>query len=165
MSTVLAMTFGFAVGDFVTVGELAWVSFLLGLILELGLMRNMKKLYRDCYQIARGAPEEFQLLLKETNTLASSLKILQEEIEDPKSTLVKGGEARVRTVNGMVDSIRTTLNKLEKLARKYEILGLDAASKRRQIWSKFKWSVDFFSIDGLRSKASLKSKFICSLLI
>ena len=53
-------------------------------------------------------------------------------------------------VNEMVKNIAATLRSLEKVARKYEILGSN--SKRKLIWAKFKWSVEFTSIDGLRNK-------------
>ena len=80
------------------------------------------------------------------------MNILQEEVNDPGSSLVQAGEDRIRMVKEMVQSIKSTLDRLEKLAKKYEILGSD--SKRKQIWGKFKWSVEFTSIDTLRSKVS-----------
>ena len=107
-------------------------------------------LYHDCYKVARGAPQEFQLLLGEISTLSNAFKILQEEIKDPNSALVRAGESRVRMVNEMVTGFGVTLKKLQKIAKKYEILGSN--SKRRQLWSKFKWSVEFSDIDALRSK-------------
>ena len=94
------------------------------------------------------------MLLKETNALASSLKILQEEISDPESSLRQAGEDRVHTVNEMVKSIEVTVKKLETLIKKYEHLKLNPTSRRRQIWSTVKWSLDFTSIEGLRSKVS-----------
>ena len=109
-----------------------------------------QRLYRDCYEIARGAPQEFHLLVGEISTLSNSLKILQEEIKDPTSTLVQAGEDRVRMINEMVSRVGETLKLLEKVAKKYEILG--SGSKRRQLWARFKWSVDFSKIDALRNK-------------
>lgn len=131
------MSFGFAIGDFIAAGQLAWT------------------LYRDCYTIARGAPQEFQLLLGEISTLSNSLKILHEEVSDSGSTLVRAGEDRVRMVNEMVSRVNLTLKELQKVAKKYKILG--TGSKGKQIWVKFKWSVEFTSIDSLRSKVRLIS--------
>ena len=111
-----------------------------------------QRLYRDCYKIARGAPQEFQLLVGEISTLSNSLNILQEEVKDPTSTLVQAGEDRVRMVNEMVSRVGETLKLLEKVAKKYENLGSGSGSIRRQIWAKFKWSVDFSNIDALRNK-------------
>jgi len=108
--------------------------------------------------VARGAPQEFQLLLKEIHTLSGSINILQEEIEDPDSTLVQAGEDRVRMVNEMVSRISVTLKELQKVANKYKLLG--SGLKRKQIWAKILWSVEFRSIDSLRSKVSLSSPLL-----
>ena len=99
------MSFGFSIGDIIAVGELAW------------------KLYRDCYQIARGAPQEFQILERELATLCNSLKILREEIDNPDSILSQAGNDRIRMVNTIVDDVDVTLKRLEKVAKKYEVLG------------------------------------------
>ena len=64
------MSFGFSVGDFLAVAELAWT------------------LYHKCYKVARGAPEEFRLLLGEISNLSNSLRILNDEVHDPDSVLV-----------------------------------------------------------------------------
>lgn len=100
--------------------------------------------------MARGAPQEFQLVTNELSNLSNSIKILQNEVDDPKSTLVQAGEDRVRMVNGMMTEIKYTLNALENVAKKYEILG--SASRGKQIWVRFKWSTELASIDKLRGK-------------
>jgi hypothetical protein len=126
------MSFGFAVGDFIAVGQLAFT------------------LYRDCFMVAKGAPQEFQVLKGELSNLHSTLKILEEEVKNPNSTLIQAGEDRVRMVTEMVSSINVTLKQLEKVAAKYGMLGDD--SKGRKIWMKLKWSANFSSIDSLRNK-------------
>jgi hypothetical protein len=126
------MSFGFAIGDFVAVGQLAFT------------------LYRDCFMVAKGAPQEFQALKGELSNLHNTLKILEEELKNPKSILVEAGEDRVRMVKEMVSGINVTLKQLEKVAAKYGILG--DGSKGRKIWVKFKWSVDLSSVDSLRNK-------------
>ncbi|KAK0513396.1 hypothetical protein JMJ35_004382 [Cladonia borealis] len=126
------MSFGFAISDFIAVGQLAWT------------------LYRECYQIARGAPMEFSLLVSELSTLSNSITILQEEVKDPKSTLTRSGNDRIRMVNEMVAGIEETLKRLKKVASKYDILG--SGSKTKHIWAKLKWSAEFSSIDRLRNK-------------
>ena len=65
--------------------------------------------------------------------------MLQEEFRDPRSTLVRAGEDRVRIVNEMMSGIGDTLKRLEKVAKKYDFLGSN--SKRRQMWANFTWSV------------------------
>ena len=56
----------------------------------------------------------------------------------------------MRMVNELVFGIGETLRRLEKVAKKYEIL--DSSSKRQQIWAKFKCSMEFSKIDALRNK-------------
>src|SRR5947207_1680498 len=129
------MSFGFAVGDFIAVGQLAFT------------------LYRDCFMVAKGAPQEFQALKGELSNLRHALEILEEQARDPKSILNKAGDDRVRIVKEMVSGIHVTLKELEKVATKYRILG--DGSKGKKIWVRFKWSVDFASVDSLRNKVSL----------
>jgi len=61
----------------------------------------------------------------------------------------------VRMVNEMVARIQDTLKKPEKVAKRCQVL--DSGSKTKQFWSKFKWSVEFSSVEALRSKACLLS--------
>jgi len=128
----VVMSFGFSVGDFLAAGELAW------------------KLYQNCYKVARDAPKEFQLLVGEISTLSNSLKMLHEEVLDPESILVQGGEDRVKMVNEMVARIEVTLKQLQKVATKYELLG--PSSKKKQILRRIKWSAEFTSVDALRNR-------------
>lgn len=131
------MSFGFAVGDAVQVGALAW------------------RLYRDCYKVARDAPQEFQLLVAEMSTMSNSLGMLQDEIKDPDSDILQAGEERVQLVNTMVSSIYVTLQGLEKYAAKYEISGAPKSATRLQFRQKvknFKWTLHRKSIEELRSK-------------
>ena len=97
---------------------------------------------------------EFSLLVSELSTLSNSITILQEEAKDPKSTLTRSGNDRIRMVNEMVAGIEETLKRLKKVASKYDILG--SGSKTKQIWAKFKWLAEFSSIDRLRNKVSLR---------
>lgn len=133
------MSLGFGIGDIIAVSTLSW------------------DLYKKCYAVARGAPQEFQLLVGEISGLSNSLKVLQEEIADPKSALIRAGEDRVRMVNEMMSRVHITLKELEKVAKKYEALG--TGSKSKHMWMRFKWSVDFSSIDSLRSKVLLLTLF------
>lgn len=70
------MAFNAAIGDVIAVGKLAWT------------------LYRDCYQVARDAPQDFQLLVQEVSTMSNSLALLQEEVKDPESVIFQSGEER-----------------------------------------------------------------------
>jgi hypothetical protein len=74
------MSFGFSVGDFIEITSLA------------------HQLYNDVYLVARGAPDELQLLNNEIGVLALSLDLLIQEVKDRDSTLVRAGESRLRMV-------------------------------------------------------------------
>jgi Mor family transcriptional regulator len=52
----------------------------------------------------------------------------------------------------LVSCVDVTLKELQKVVKKYEVIG--DASKRKRIWEKLKWSLEFKSIDSLRSKVS-----------
>jgi hypothetical protein len=131
-----AMSFGFSIGDFIAVGELAW------------------KLHRQCYLVARNAPQEFQILTKELGTLHTTIQILREEVADPASVLVKSGDDRIRMVNEMIDRVKDTLMAMEKFAAKYEKLLDKDRSVWKQRWDKFKWSTEASELDGLRNKVA-----------
>lgn len=142
------MSFGFGVGDFLAVSQLAW------------------NLYRYCYVVARGAPQEFQLLLQEITTLSQSIKLLELEAQNPNSTLVRSGEDRIRMVKEMMSRVEVTLKELEKHAKKYEKLGESSRSKvRKQLWVKFKWSIDASDLDALRNKVIQEIIPLVALLI
>lgn len=109
-------------------------------------------LYRYCYKVARDAPQEFQLLLREITTLSQSIRLLEEEAKNPKSAMVRAGEDRVRMMKEMMARVEITLKELKKHAQKYEKLGDLSRPKMEQIWTKFKWSTDASDLDALRNK-------------
>lgn len=84
--------------------------------------------------------------------LSHSIQLLKEEAADPKSTMVRAGEDRVRMVKEMMVRVEVTLNQLQKFAVKYDKLGNVDLSRRKKIWAKFKWSVDANDLDSLRNK-------------
>ncbi|KAL0634113.1 hypothetical protein Q9L58_006992 [Maublancomyces gigas] len=128
------MSFGFGVGDFIAVAELAW------------------KLYHYCYVVSRGAPQEFRLLLQEITALSQSIQLLQLEAKNPTSTLMSSGEDRIRMVGEIMIRVEETLRELEKYAKKYEGLGITKRAKRKLLWDKLKWSSEAASLDSLRNK-------------
>lgn len=132
------MSFGLAIGDFLAVGNLAWT------------------LYRQCYLVAKGAPEEFRLLVSELSLLSTSVRMLQEEVQNPESTLVRAGEDRVRMMNEMLKRVEKTLLELEEFSKKYAKILDTSRSKARQRWDKFRWSIDAAEIDVLRNKVSVE---------
>jgi len=131
------MSFGYAVGDFIAVGHLAWT------------------LYRQCYLVARGAPQEFQHLLEQITMLSQAIKFLQEEVNNPQSTLVRAGDDRVQLVNQVMGRVKETLKELEKCANRYEKLGDTSQPKVKQMWRRVKWSTDAADLDALRNKVTI----------
>ncbi|KAF8453062.1 hypothetical protein BDZ91DRAFT_686858, partial [Kalaharituber pfeilii] len=140
------MSFGIGVGDFLAVGKIAWA------------------LYRDCYLIARGAPQEFRLLVDELKTLHATMLVLDEETKDPKSILAQAGENRQQMLKEILKSIEEALNALNDVFRKHRKLGsIDRSSFKRQ-WDKFKWSVDAKDVDALRNKLTYHNGVLSLLL-
>ena len=130
------MAFGFSVGDFVGTAQLAF------------------NLYKYCYKVARDAPQEFKLLVTELGTIKTSIELLAAEAKDPESTLVSGGEERVRLVSELLERIRGTLKALQKHAEKFGKLESSRPGLKRA-WAQFRWSVDASDLDSLRNQVCL----------
>ncbi|KAI5782058.1 hypothetical protein DFH27DRAFT_488134 [Peziza echinospora] len=144
-----------AIGDILALTQLAW------------------NLYRKCYVVGKDAPSEFLNLTSEIATLSQSLKMLEEELANPESILVRAGEDRQRMVAEMVRRVGGTLGELERFAGKYAGLGRGAGEKgekgggggwRKRFWEKFKWSLDAADMEGLRSKLVYHNGVISLLL-
>jgi len=128
------MSFGFGVGDFIAVGTLAW------------------NLYHDCFLIARGAPNEFRLLVDELQTLHMRMKLFETEYNDPDSVLARAGEDRQRMVWSLLDQVRGIMSDLESTFIKHRNLGNISRSGLKRGWDKLKWSIDAKDVDDLRNK-------------
>jgi len=135
------MSFGFGVGDFLAVSQLAFT------------------LYRQCYLVARDAPQEFQSLVTELTALSTSLRLLQDEVADENSLLVRSGEDRLRMMKEMISRVEGTLKQLEKFAGKYAKLLNPGRSKAKKVWDRVKWSAEMADIDGLRNKVRMGISF------
>jgi hypothetical protein len=85
------MSFGFSIGDFIAVGSLA------------------HQLYKDIYLVARGAPEELQILKSEIGVLSLSIDMLAQEVRNENSTLVRAGESRMRMVGDILKQANATV--------------------------------------------------------
>ena len=90
------MSFGFAIGDFLAVGELAW------------------KVYKSC----KSAPESFGSISQEVLSLHALLKEVEEAYS--RQTLTKAQKERLATVR---DGCQSVLEDLQKLVSHYESLG------------------------------------------
>ncbi|KAL8642606.1 MAG: hypothetical protein Q9226_008488 [Calogaya cf. arnoldii] len=94
------MSFGFGVGDFVTVGTLAW------------------KVYKNVYKAAKDAPESFQKVHRDVLSLHAVLKEAGESIFDPPLSLQR--QQRLHTI---VDGCTSVLDDLQGLVNRYEEMG------------------------------------------
>jgi hypothetical protein len=128
------MSFGFAIGDFLAVGELA------------------HKLWHEVYMVARTAPEEVRSLSAELSVLSQSIRLLVELASNPESILVLAGEDRVQLVNTMIAGANETLLKLEAFAKKHQLVGSEFPSKFRRGINKLRYVSDASTINSLRSK-------------
>lgn len=131
------MSFGFAIGDFIAVAELA------------------HKLWHDVYMVARTAPEEVRSLSSELSVLSQSIRLLVEHASNPDSILVQAGQDRVQLVNTMITGANETLLKLESFAKKHQIVASEARSKFRRGFNKLRYVSDASTINSLRSKVLL----------
>lgn len=134
------MSYGFGVGDFVGTAALAW------------------NLYQNCYKIARGAPHDFQTLVKEINTTHSSIKLIEQEAMDPNSVLVLAGPDRVQMVRDVISRVDSVLRTLDVFAKKYAKFGDPNRHKMKKMWDGIKWSADAGELDGLRNSVGISSE-------
>ena len=128
------MSFGFATGDFIAIGQLAF------------------KLYTDVFLDARNAPEEIKAMTKELSTLHSSTQILIKQVDDPLSALCKAGPDRVQMVNEIMEQVGATLRRLETYSRKHDLAKTSTRSKLQRKWDKIVYAKDASSINALRAK-------------
>jgi len=142
------MSFGIGVGDFIAAGQLA------------------QSLYHDVYKVARHAPEEVQILGKELAIFSQSIALLNEEFQDDESILKQAGEDRMALTNNILRDAEATLHALEKILCKHE-LREDSEKRRGKLrfaWDRFKFALDFASINKLRGKLQYHNGLINLLL-
>ncbi|KAF4449293.1 hypothetical protein F53441_7411 [Fusarium austroafricanum] len=145
------MSFGFGVGDFIATGELCW------------------KLYSNVYKVSRDAPEELRGLSQELGNLSNTIKLLNEELEAPDSCLANSGEQRLKFTRRIMSQARETLEKMERLSKKYADLKApdNTAGVRRPFrisWSQIKYSKEARNINDLRSKLMIHNSQLTLLL-
>lgn len=136
------MSFGYEVGDVIAVGKLAW------------------DLYNDCFLVARGAPQEFRLLVDELKTVEAMMRMLGEELQRPDSVLARSGRDRQKMVQDLVLRTKEILVNLQSTFTKHRKLG--NASRRsafKRGWDQMKWSLDAKDVDALRNKALSPPRF------
>ncbi|KAL0634198.1 hypothetical protein Q9L58_006874 [Maublancomyces gigas] len=99
-------------------------------------------LYRHCYTVAQTATRKLDILLPGLTTLSQSIQHLQEECDDPTSTLATSGQAWIYAVKGIVRHAETTLVNIERYANRCERLGDPSRAMRSQKWDLCKAAFD-----------------------
>ncbi|KAI4094198.1 MAG: hypothetical protein LQ339_007541 [Xanthoria mediterranea] len=94
------MSFGFAVGDFIAGGTLAW------------------KVYKDVYKAAKDAPESFQKVHHDVLSLHAVLKEAGEVVFDPPLST-----QRQQNLQTIAEGCTSVLDDLQALVIKYEDMG------------------------------------------
>ncbi|KAN0116843.1 hypothetical protein V8E51_002820 [Hyaloscypha variabilis] len=143
------MSFGFGIGDFIAVGELA------------------ERLYKEIYLVARHASQELLALQSEVATLNMSINLLIAEIKDENSTLARSGEERVNTVNGVLAETKKTLLELEKFSQAFGLCQRKAGAfeKVKSVMNKTKFAIDLPKIDALRARLQYQNGTLNLLLM
>ena len=127
------MSFGFSVGDFIAVAQLA------------------RQLYTDIYRIARNAPQEIETLNKDVGELALTVEILVMDIKNPTSILAQSGDHRIESVNNVITETKVTLEELRKLLQKFEF-DEDKKSRLGRVWARANFATEKAFIDKMRTK-------------
>ncbi|KAN0101440.1 hypothetical protein V8E51_011950 [Hyaloscypha variabilis] len=121
------MSFGYSVGDFVAIGQLAWT------------------VYKSC----KGAPGEFQELARELSSLHTILHELEDDAKTPTSLLNRRGAERKPELEVLLANLSTTLNQVDDIVKRYHSLGRD----QKKTWDRVKFATK--DLADLRSKLQL----------
>ena len=135
------MSFGFAIGDFIATGELCW------------------KIYRQVYEVSKGASAEVQALHKELSNMSNVIRALVEDVKEPNSAVAQAGSDRIQLTNDIMERTMETLGNLQNLLKKYDLLrspsnggGRKLSTLIRRNWDKIKYTKEVRTINDLRSK-------------
>ena len=118
------MSFGFGVGDFIAVGNLAW------------------NIYRSC----KGMSQEYLEVSREALVVHTLIKELQDEADDPQSILNRRGIPRKQELLRLIQNLQQVLEELESIVKKYQALG----RIEKRILNSLRMSRE--DLDELRSK-------------
>ncbi len=121
------MSFGFAVGDFVALGRLAW------------------GLYKQC----KGASAEFAEVCNEVLSIHTALRELEDEAQNEDSILNRAGKGRQKELHTIVQNCTEVLRQLETLVTRYRSLG----TSQRKVWDRIKFGDE--GIQVIRNKLVL----------
>ncbi|KAI4265426.1 MAG: hypothetical protein L6R38_009433 [Xanthoria sp. 2 TBL-2021] len=120
------MSFGFAVGDFIAAGTLAW------------------NVYRSC----KGMRKEFAELGREARAAHTVVKELVEEAKDEQSVLNRRGAARTQELLSLVSGLQKVLEEFDRIIVKYRGL----SRREQRIWDQLRLASE--DLGGIRDKLS-----------
>ena len=132
--------FGISVGDFVTVGTLAWNVYR-SCELSLPLAQTLPNIH-----FRQSASAEFEEVSREVISLHAAIKELEDEAGKTNSLLKNASDTKRQELKQIIKNIRTVLGQLEKLVTKYQSL----SSKHRKKWDIFKFGTE--GLNEIRSK-------------
>lgn len=135
------MSFGFGVGDVITVGELAF------------------KIHTRLIKVSKSAPKEVQAVQREASLLSVVLRTLEEDLCSSTSPISRAGPDRLGMVKSLIMQAGDTLKQLDAIVRKYEALVLnDGLSSLKRLWKKTDWALQAPVLDSLRAKVLFASR-------
>ena len=118
------MASGFAIGDFVALGNLAW------------------NVYKEC----KTASIEFQEARNEVLSLHTAIRELHDEVDNKDSILNRAGFGRKQELDGLMRNCSDVLGQLEQLLTRYRSLG----TKHKRTWDRLKFGSE--GLQEIRSK-------------
>ncbi|KAL2042734.1 hypothetical protein N7G274_004493 [Stereocaulon virgatum] len=118
------MAFGFRVGDFLAVGNLAWI------------------VYRSC----KGMTQEFQEVSRQALTAHTLIKELDDEVNNAQSLLNTRGASKQGELVLLVQNLEKVLKELKNIVEKYQGL----ARRERRIWNQLRLASE--DLDKIRDK-------------
>lgn len=145
------MSFGFGVGDFIAVGELA------------------KRLYEDID--ARHEAKELHALQNELWTLSMSMELLIEKFSGPDSTLAVG-EEELDPFNRIVTETKKILQDLEKFIQRSGLgqrqeggPGKTKSMANKRQWAKVRWAFELPRVRDLCTRLQYRNESLKLLLM
>ncbi|KAL8877018.1 MAG: hypothetical protein Q9198_004887, partial [Flavoplaca austrocitrina] len=118
------MSFGFAIGDFMAAGTLAW------------------NVYRSC----KGMREEFAEVGREARAAHVVVKELVEEARDDQSVLNRCGASRKQELVSLIAGLQKALEEFDRIILKYRGL----SRRERRIWDQLRLASE--DLSGIRDK-------------
>ena len=107
------MSFGFSIGDFITVTQIAW----------------------NTYTALRDASEDFNGFASEVHSLYTALMCLRDEARSPSSILQYAAPQKLAGLKDVIENCENSLQGLQKRAKKVCFL---QPKQKRQFWEEFK---------------------------